>query len=170
MQIEPGHIHVAKDLAAPVSHWALRSTYVWVMVMTVASFIYWIEVRKLKRQGFDLEAFVAQRGDNVVNPVFGPEGRYCLWGSNVDFGPGDPSIEIDYIAGYAGGDAAEKKFMECCWSLWKANGAELVDSFVEAAFNTLPAKSRTVLFQRMLTIVYVAQQSEIKDVIKPVSN
>jgi uncharacterized protein (TIGR02001 family) len=30
-----------------------------------------------------------------------------LWGSNVDFGPGDPSIEIDYIAGFAGGDAAE---------------------------------------------------------------
>jgi amino acid transporter len=49
-------IHVAKDLAAPVGHWALRSTYVWVMVMTVASFIYWIEVRKLQRQGFDLEA------------------------------------------------------------------------------------------------------------------
>jgi hypothetical protein len=69
-----------------------------------------------------------------------------------------------------GGDAAEKKFMECCWSLWKANGAELADSFVEAAFNNLPAKSRTVLFQRMLTIVYVAQQSEIKDVIKPASN
>jgi hypothetical protein len=69
-----------------------------------------------------------------------------------------------------GGDAAEKKFMECCWSLWKAAGAELADSFVEAAFNNLPAKSRTVLFQRMLTIVYVAQQSEIKDVIKPASN
>ncbi len=49
-------IHVAKDLAAPVSHWALRSTYVWVVVMTVASFIYWIEIRKLRRQGFDLEA------------------------------------------------------------------------------------------------------------------
>ncbi len=30
-----------------------------------------------------------------------------LWGSNVDFGPGDPSIEIDYTAGYAGGDANE---------------------------------------------------------------
>jgi hypothetical protein len=70
----------------------------------------------------------------------------------------------------AGGDIAEKKFMECCWSLWKASGAELADSFVEAAFNNLPAKSRTVLFQRMLTIVYVAQQSEIKDVIKPASN
>jgi hypothetical protein len=52
--------------------------------------------------------------------------------------------------------------MECCWSLWKAHGAELVEPFVEAAFNNLPAKSRTVLFQRMLTIVYVAQESEIK--------
>lgn len=29
------------------------------------------------------------------------------WGSNVDFGPGDPNVEIDYFAGYAGGDAAE---------------------------------------------------------------
>ncbi|MEO8309510.1 MAG: TorF family putative porin [Pseudomonadota bacterium] len=31
----------------------------------------------------------------------------ALWGSNVDFGPGDPSLEIDYTAGYAGGDAVE---------------------------------------------------------------
>ena len=69
-----------------------------------------------------------------------------------------------------GGDTAEKKFMECCWSLWKAHGAELVEPFVEAAFNNLPAKSRTVLFQRMLTIVYVAQESEIENVIKPASN
>jgi hypothetical protein len=53
----------------------------------------------------------------------------------------------------AGGDAAEKKFMECCWCLWKANGAELVEPFAEAAFNNLPAESRTVLFQRILTIV-----------------
>ena len=29
------------------------------------------------------------------------------WGSNVDFGPGDPSAEIDAFAGFAGGDAAE---------------------------------------------------------------
>ena len=63
----------------------------------------------------------------------------------------------------AGGDAAERKFMECCWCLWKANGAELVEPFVEAAFNNLPEKSRSVLFQRMLTIVYVAQESEIKE-------
>lgn len=37
--------HIAKDLAAPVSHWALRSTLVWVIVMSVASLIYWLEVR-----------------------------------------------------------------------------------------------------------------------------
>jgi hypothetical protein len=60
----------------------------------------------------------------------------------------------------AGGDAAEIKFMECCWCLWKANGAELVEPFIDEAFNTLPGKSRCVLFQRMLTIVYVAQDSE----------
>jgi hypothetical protein len=59
----------------------------------------------------------------------------------------------------AGGDAAEIKFMECCWCLWRANGAELVEPFVDAAFNTLPERSRSVLFQRMLTIVYVAQDS-----------
>jgi hypothetical protein len=60
-----------------------------------------------------------------------------------------------------GGDAAEKKFMECCWCLWKANGIELVEPFIEAAFNILPEKSRSVLFERMLTIVYVAQDSEL---------
>ena len=62
----------------------------------------------------------------------------------------------------AGGDPAERKFMECCWCLWKAKGVELVESFVEATFNKLPEKSRSVLFQRMLTIVYVAQDSQIK--------
>jgi len=30
-----------------------------------------------------------------------------LWGSNVDFGPGDPSVEVDVFAGFAGGDAEE---------------------------------------------------------------
>jgi hypothetical protein len=56
-----------------------------------------------------------------------------------------------------GGDAAEKQFMECCWSLWKADGIELVEPFIDSTFNFLPAKSRSVLFQRMLTIVYLAQ-------------
>jgi hypothetical protein len=63
----------------------------------------------------------------------------------------------------AGGDVAEKKFMECCWCLWKANGAELVEPFVNAAFNDLPASSRAILFQRLVTIVYVAQEIEIKE-------
>lgn len=49
-------VHIFKDLAAPVSHWALRSSFVWVIVMAVASLIFWIQVRKLRRQGFDLEA------------------------------------------------------------------------------------------------------------------
>jgi hypothetical protein len=70
----------------------------------------------------------------------------------------------------AGGDLAEKKFMECCWCLWKANGAQLVESFVDAAFNDLPEKSRAILFQRMLTIVYVAQEIELKNAIDPVSD
>ena len=60
----------------------------------------------------------------------------------------------------AGGDAAEMKFMECCRYLWQADGAELTDPFIEAVFNKLPEKSRCVLFQRMLTIVYVAQDAE----------
>ena len=60
-----------------------------------------------------------------------------------------------------GGDSAEKTFMECCWRLWKADGINLVEPFIEAAFNILPEKSRSVLFERMLTIVYVAQDSEL---------
>jgi hypothetical protein len=59
-----------------------------------------------------------------------------------------------------GGDAAEMKFMECCRYLWEADGAELTEPFIEAVFNKLPEKSRCVLFQRMLTIVYVAQDAE----------
>jgi len=49
-------VHIAKDLQAPAAHWALRSTFVWVVVMAVASLIHWTSVRKLRRQGFDLEA------------------------------------------------------------------------------------------------------------------
>jgi hypothetical protein len=60
----------------------------------------------------------------------------------------------------AGGDAAEMKFMECCRYLWTADGVELMEPFIEALFNKLPEKSRCVLFQRMLTIVYLAQDGE----------
>jgi hypothetical protein len=61
-----------------------------------------------------------------------------------------------------GGDPCEKQFMECCWCLWKADGIELVEPFIDAAFNILPEKSRSILFQRMLTIVYVAQDNDSK--------
>jgi hypothetical protein len=60
----------------------------------------------------------------------------------------------------AGGNAAEMKFMECCHHLWQADGVELMEHFIEAAFNELPEKSRCILFQRMLTIVYLAQDGE----------
>ena len=59
-----------------------------------------------------------------------------------------------------GGDDAEMKFMQCCRHLWETDGVELIEPFVEALFNKLPAKSRSVLFQRKLTIVYVAQDTE----------
>jgi hypothetical protein len=60
----------------------------------------------------------------------------------------------------AGGDAAEMRFMECCRYLWQADGVELIEPFIEAVFNKLPDKSRCVLFQRMLTIVYLAQDAQ----------
>jgi hypothetical protein len=44
--------------------------------------------------------------------------------------------------------------------LWQADGVELMEPFIEAAFNQLPDKSRCILFQRMLTIVYLAQDGE----------
>ena len=69
----------------------------------------------------------------------------------------------------AGGDSAERKFMECCWCLWKVNGIDLVEPFVEAVFNNLPEKSRSILFQRLLTIVYVAQDTQIKSAKEPLS-
>ena len=61
-----------------------------------------------------------------------------------------------------GGDAAERKFMECCWCLWKIDGVRLLEPFVDAFFNKLPEGSRSILFQRMVTIVYVAQDKETK--------
>jgi hypothetical protein len=80
------------------------------------------------------------------------------------------SMEVARGMFAAGGDMAETKFMECCWRLWKANGSELLEPFVESMFNDLPKKSRAVLFQRMLTIVYVAQEIEIKKADAPLAD
>ena len=59
-----------------------------------------------------------------------------------------------------GGDPAEMKFMECCRVLWKADGVELIEPFIDTLFNKLPERSRSILFQRILTIVYLAQDGE----------
>jgi hypothetical protein len=67
----------------------------------------------------------------------------------------------------AGGDRAEMKFMECCRALWKADGVELIEPFIEALFNKLPERSRSILFQRILTIVYLAQDGERPPAVKP---
>ncbi len=55
----------------------------------------------------------SQDGDFGSDPAFQlglnygfDNGFYVgAWGSNVDFGPGDPSVEVDVFAGYAGGDS-----------------------------------------------------------------
>jgi uncharacterized protein (TIGR02001 family) len=45
-----------------------------------------------------------QLSANYTNPT----GFYAgIWGSNVDFGPGKPNVELDYSAGFTGGDAKD---------------------------------------------------------------
>ena len=53
-------IHVWKDLSSQVDAWYFHSTYVWLLVMLVASVIFWREMRNLKREGVDVEAIFAQ--------------------------------------------------------------------------------------------------------------
>jgi basic amino acid/polyamine antiporter, APA family len=52
-------VHTIKDLTAPVAAWYFRSTPVWLLVMAIGSFIYWREVRALRRAGVDLRARMA---------------------------------------------------------------------------------------------------------------
>jgi len=51
-------VHTWKDLNAPVAAWYFRSTYLWAIVMTIGSLIYWREVRALESLGIDLRARV----------------------------------------------------------------------------------------------------------------
>lgn len=48
-------IHIFKDLSAPTQAWYFHSTPVWLMVMAIATGIYFRELSKLKRQGVDVE-------------------------------------------------------------------------------------------------------------------
>ena len=52
-------VHTWKDLNAPVAAWYFRSTYLWAVVMTIGSLIYWREARSLAARGIDLRARVA---------------------------------------------------------------------------------------------------------------
>jgi basic amino acid/polyamine antiporter, APA family len=49
-------VHTWKDLTGPAEAWYFRSTPVWAMVMAIGSFVYWLEVRGLRRAGVDLRA------------------------------------------------------------------------------------------------------------------
>ena len=48
-------IHIVKDLTAEVSAWYYHSTPVWLIVMALASLIYFREVSKLKKSGVDMK-------------------------------------------------------------------------------------------------------------------
>lgn len=47
-------IHVVKDLQADVGAWYFHSTPIWLLVMGVASFIYFRQITKLKKEGKDV--------------------------------------------------------------------------------------------------------------------
>jgi len=53
-------IHLWKDLTASASAWYFHSTPVWLMVMAIASAIYFRELRNLRRAGVDVDAIFAK--------------------------------------------------------------------------------------------------------------
>lgn len=48
-------VHIAKDLTSQVAAWYFHSTPVWIIVMSVASLIYWNERKKLAAAGSDVD-------------------------------------------------------------------------------------------------------------------
>jgi len=44
-------IHIAKDMSASLSGWYFHSTYIWLIVMAIASLIFFKEVSKLRNSG-----------------------------------------------------------------------------------------------------------------------
>jgi len=52
-------VHVAKDLSADVGAWYFHSTWVWLLVMVLATGIYLREMGNLKRRGVDVDALYA---------------------------------------------------------------------------------------------------------------
>ena len=53
-------IHIYKELSAPAQAWYFHSTPVWLIVMAIATVIYFRELRKLKKQGVDVQKVFGQ--------------------------------------------------------------------------------------------------------------
>jgi hypothetical protein len=49
-------VHVRKDLATEVAAWYVHSTWVWLLVMALASGVYVLKVRGLQSRGVDVDA------------------------------------------------------------------------------------------------------------------
>ena len=49
-------VHLYKDLSASVDAWYFHSTPIWIIVMAVASIIYFREFSKLQKSGVDVKA------------------------------------------------------------------------------------------------------------------
>ncbi len=47
-------VHIIKDLAADLAGWYFHSTFIWILVMTLASLVFVAEWRQLKRRGVDV--------------------------------------------------------------------------------------------------------------------
>ena len=53
-------IHVWKDLTAEVEAWYFHSTLVWIVVMLIASLIFFSELRSLRKRGGDIDAIFSE--------------------------------------------------------------------------------------------------------------
>lgn len=53
-------IHITKDLRADTEAWYFHSTPVWLIVMTLASAIYWRELGQLRKQGVDIKTLFSK--------------------------------------------------------------------------------------------------------------
>jgi APA family basic amino acid/polyamine antiporter len=57
-------VHTAKDLNAEVEAWYFHSTYVWLIVMGIASLIFFWKVRQLRKKGMEVKAFFKELPKN----------------------------------------------------------------------------------------------------------
>jgi APA family basic amino acid/polyamine antiporter len=53
-------IHVAKDLNSTISEWYFHSTPIWLIVMSLASLLFWFQWKKLKATGVDTQSLFSK--------------------------------------------------------------------------------------------------------------